>query len=507
MIKNEPDQYGVKEDVMNVAVGQGIDRKKLLIGGEWLDAASGETFAVRNPATEEVIAECAAGDAADVDKAVAAARRAFVGPWRGMLPAERARLMWRIAEAIEAHTEELATLESRDNGKPVAYARMVDVPWSAEIFRYMAGWATKLEGNTIPVSAFNLAPPGTQFHAYTVREPVGVVGQIIPWNFPLLMAAWKIAPALATGCTVVLKPAEETPLTALRLGQIMLEAGLPEGVVNVVTGFGETAGAAIAAHPDIDKVAFTGSTEVGRLIAKAATGNLKKVTLELGGKSPNIIFDDADLSQAIPGAANAIFFNSGQVCAAGSRLYVQRRVFDEVVGGLGEAAKSIVVGNGADPATQMGPLVSGQQLSRVTDLVNSGLQQGARAVTGGGRTGDVGYFFQPTLFADVRPDMRVCREEIFGPVVVAAPFDDPSEVPPIANNSIYGLAAGVWTRDVAKAHRMAAAINAGTVWVNCYSVMDPALPFGGYKQSGWGREMGHAVLENYTESKTVVVQI
>jgi phenylacetaldehyde dehydrogenase len=381
-------------------------------------------------------------------------------------------------------------------------SRAADVPLAVDLFRYMAGWATKIEGETIPLSV-----PGGNYLAYTLREPVGVVGQIIPWNFPLLMAAWKLGPALAAGCTVVLKPAEETPLSALRLGELILEAGFPPGVVNIVPGYGETAGAALAAHPDVDKVAFTGSTEVGKLIVQAAAGNLKKVTLELGGKSPNIVFKDADLSVAIEGAANAIFFNHGQCCVAGSRLFVEEDIFDDVVSGVSEIAKRIRVGEGFDPATQMGPLVSETQLRRVTGYLESGEKDGAKAVAGGHRIGDKGYFVAPTVLTDVRDDMKVVQEEIFGPVVAAMKFSDIREVSARANNTVYGLGAGIWTRDISKAHALAAEIKAGTVWINCYNVFDAALPFGGYKQSGWGREMGHAVLNAYTETKSVCIKL
>lgn len=363
----------------------------------------------------------------------------------------------------------------------------------------MSGWATKIEGNTIPI-------PG-QYFSYTLREPVGVVGQIIPWNFPLLMAAWKMGAALAVGCTVILKPAEQTPLSALRLGELILEAGFPAGVVNIVPGYGETAGAALAAHDDVDKVAFTGSTEVGKLIIKAAAGNLKKVTLELGGKSPNIILSDMDIPTAVAGAANAIFFNQGEVCSAGSRLYVQKGIFDQVVEGVAAAAKQIKVGSGFDPSTQMGPLVSDEQLTRVTGYLKSGASEGAKAVVGGQRYGDRGYFVEPTVLVNANQQMKIVQEEIFGPVVVAQPFDDLEEIAAIANDTIFGLAAGVWTHDLSKAHRLAKLLRAGTVWVNCYSVFDAALPFGGYKQSGWGREMGHDALNNYTEVKAVTIAL
>jgi phenylacetaldehyde dehydrogenase len=472
--------------------------RKMLINGKWVDAASGKTFPTYNPATGEILARVAEGDSEDIDRAVRAARGAFeAGPWRKMSPSERGRAIWRIGDLIEKNLDELAELEMLDNGKPFKIARVADVPLAADLFRYMAGWATKIEGNTVPISA------GGKYLAYTLREPVGVVGQIIPWNFPLLMAAWKLGPALATGCTVVLKPAEQTPLTALRLGELILEAGIPDGVVNIVPGYGETAGAALAAHPDVDKVAFTGSTEVGKLIVKAATGNLKKVSLELGGKSPNVVFSDGDVDSAISGASMAIFFNHGQCCCAGSRLYIEKPIFDRVVEGVSEKARKINVGPGWEKSTDMGPLVSEEQLNRVCGYLESGRAEGAKAVTGGERHGDKGYFVQPTVLVNTNEDMKVVREEIFGPVVTAIPFTDPAELVATANNSVYGLAAGVWTRDVSKAHRVAAQLRAGTVWINCYNVFDAALPFGGYKQSGWGREMGHEALEMYTEVKSV----
>ncbi|MGA2979640.1 MAG: aldehyde dehydrogenase family protein [Terriglobales bacterium] len=476
--------------------------KKLLIGGAWVEARSGKTFETYNPATGEVLAQVAEGDRADIDQAVAAARKAFeTGPWPDMSPAERGRLLWKLSDLIEQHHEELAELETLDNGKPLLFSRIVDVPTAVEVFRYMAGWATKVEGSTIPISARG------KYFAYTLRDPVGVVGQIIPWNFPLIMASWKLAPALAVGCTCVLKPAEQTPLTALRLGELIQEAGFPDGVVNIVPGFGETAGAALASHPDVDKIAFTGSTEVGKLIAGAATGNLKKVSLELGGKSPNVVFADADLNAAIPGSASAIFFNQGQICTAGSRLFVHKSIFDKVVGGVAEETKKFNVGPGINPYTNLGPLVSKEQLARVCGYLDSGAQEGAKAIVGGHRIGNTGYFVEPTILVDVKPHMKVVREEIFGPVVTAIPFNDPDEVVKFANDTVYGLASAVWTRDIGKAHRIAAKLRAGTVWLNCYNVFDPALPFGGYKQSGWGREMGHAALELYTETKSVCAQL
>jgi phenylacetaldehyde dehydrogenase len=477
--------------------------RKMLIDGHWVDAVSGKTFETYNPATGEVLARVAEGDRADIDLAVQAARRAFEsGPWPNLSPSERGRLLWKLSDLLEKNLEELAELETLDNGKPIFFSRIVDVPSAVDVFRYMAGWATKVEGTTIPISAH-----GARYFAYTAREPVGVVGQIIPWNFPLIMASWKLAPALAAGCTVVLKPAEQTPLTALRLGELALEAGIPAGVLNIVTGFGETAGAALAAHPDVDKIAFTGSTEVGKLILGAATGNLKKVSLELGGKSPNIVFADADLKSAIPGAANAIFFNQGQCCTAGSRLFVHKTIFDEVIDGVSQAAKKYKIGPGLDPSTNLGPVVSKEQLDRVCGYLESGIKEGAKAVVGGHKRSGEGYFVEPTVLVDVKPEMKVVREEIFGPVVTAIPFNEPEEVVASANHTIYGLAAAVWTRDISKAHRIAAKLRAGTVWINCYNVFDPALPFGGYKQSGWGREMGKDALELYTETKAVCAQL
>jgi len=475
----------------------------MLIGGQWVDAQSGKTFDTYNPATGEVLARVAEGDRADIDLAVKAARKAFEdGPWPQMLPAQRSKLLWRLADLMEIHQQDLAELETLDNGKPIFYSARVDVPSAIENFRYMAGWATKLEGNSIPLSV-----PGAKYLAYTVREPVGVVGAIIPWNFPLLMAAWKLAPALCVGCTVVLKPAEQTPLTALRLGELIIEAGFPEGVVNIVPGHGETAGAALAAHPDVDKVAFTGSTEIGKLILDAARGNLKKVSLELGGKSPNIVFADADLASAIPGSANAIFFNQGQTCTAGSRLFVEKSAFDLVIEGVANATKKFRVGHGIEPKTSLGPLVSKEQQDRVCAYMDSGTKDGAQAVVGGHKIAGSGYFVEPTVLVNVKPEMKVVREEIFGPVVTAIPFNEPEEIASFANDTIYGLASAVWTRDSAKAHRTASTLRAGTVWINCYNVFDPALPFGGYKQSGWGRESGHAALDLYTEIKAVCAKV
>jgi phenylacetaldehyde dehydrogenase len=479
--------------------------RKILINDEWVDAASGKTFPVYNPATGQVLAQVAEADAEDVNRAVAAARQAFDdGPWRKMTGSQRGKLLWKLAELVDAHLQEFAELESIDNGKPLAVARVADVPLTADMFRYMGGWATKITGETIPWSRPN------DFLSYTMREPVGVVGQIIPWNFPLLMAAWKLGPALATGCTVVLKVAEQTPLSALRLGELIQEAGFPKGVVNLRAGYGETAGAALAAHDDVDKVAFTGSTEVGKLILKAAAGNLKKLTLELGGKSPTIVFPDADVDAAIPGAASAIFFNHGQCCCAGSRLYAHKDVFDRVLEGVSAEAKKIKVGPGLDPETKMGPLVSDEQLQRVTGYIDAGIKEGARLVTGGKKAGNGGgYFVEPTVFSNTRPSMKVVQEEIFGPVVCAEPFDDNDleKIARHANDTPYGLAASIWTKDISKAHKLARLIRSGTVWINCHNVFDASLPFGGYKQSGWGREMGGEALNNYTEVKAVTIRL
>jgi len=479
--------------------------RRMLIDGKWVEAASGKTLTTYDPATEDPLAEVPAGEKEDVDRAVRAARRAFEsGPWRRMTPSERGRALWKLADLIEQHTEEFAQLETLDNGKPLAVARVADIPLVVDHFRYYAGWATKVEGETIPVST-----PGQRFLNYTLREPVGVVGQIIPWNFPLLMVAWKLGAALACGNTVVLKPAEQTPLSALRLGELLDEAGIPPGVVNIVTGYGATAGAAIASHPDLDKVAFTGSTEVGREVMRAAAGNLKRVSLELGGKSPNIVFADADLDQAAVGAASAIYFNHGQCCCAGSRLFIEQKAYDKIMPKLVDYSEKIKLGHGMDPATEMGPLVSREQYERVTGYLSAGTQQGARVAAGGGRPKELnkGYFVKPTVFTDVRPDMKITREEIFGPVVCAIPFKDPAEVAAAGNDTTYGLAAAVWTRDIQKAHRLAETLKAGTVWINCYNVFDAASPFGGYKQSGFGREMGKAALELYTQIKSVWVNL
>jgi phenylacetaldehyde dehydrogenase len=478
---------------------------RMLIDGRFVHAASGKTFPVYNPATGDILTHVPEAEAEDVDRAVLAARRAFdEGPWPRISPSERGRILWRIADLIERNLEEFAELESLDNGKPYSIARVADVPLTVDMFRYMGGWATKITGKTLALSA------GYDFHSYTLREPIGVVAQIIPWNFPLLMAAWKLAPALACGCTIVLKLAEQTPLTGLRLAQILHEAGLPEGVVNVLTGYGEGAGAPLAAHELVDKVAFTGSTEVGKLIVKAAAGNLKKVTLELGGKSPAIVFGDANIEHAIGGTASAIFFNHGQCCCAGSRLYVHEKVFDQVVEGVSNIASDIKLASGLDPACQMGPLVSDEQYRKVVGYIESGIAEGAHITAGGPVSGfERGYFVRPTVLTNTNPRMKVVQEEIFGPVVCAVPFGD-SEIDAIlrrANDTTYGLAASVWTQNLSLAHKVSRGLRSGTVWVNCHNVFDASLPFGGYKQSGWGREMGEEVLNNYLETKAVTVAL
>ena len=475
----------------------------LFIDGKFVPAQSGETFDVINPATGEVFAKASAGGAADIDLAVKAARRAFEsGPWSSMNASGRRNLMWKLADALEKNADEIATLESLDNGMPLTMARFM-VAGGAECLRYNAGWAGKINGETPSIAAPN-------HHVYTLREPIGVVGAITPWNVPLAMEINKVAAALAAGCTVVLKPAELTPLTAIRLAELIAEVGFPPGVVNVVTGFGDPAGKALAAHPDVDKISFTGSTVVGKSIVAASAGNLKRVALELGGKSPVIIFPDADLERATAGAADGIFRNAGQICVAGSRLYVHKKVFDQVVGGVVERAKALKVGSGMQPDTQMGPLISQKQLDRVSGYVHSGSEQGAEVVVGGKRVeGNKGYFMQPTVLAETNRDMRVVQEEIFGPVVCAMPIDDEDldRIVKIANDTEYGLSSSVWTRDISLAHKLARRIKAGTVRINGGAGLDYAMPFGGYKQSGWGRENSREGVEAYTEVKSVSVAL
>ena len=477
---------------------------RMLVGDEWTWAESGKTFDSFDPASGRVIARVASAGEADIDKAVAAARNALESSaWSVMLPADRERALLKLADLVEAHTDELSELESLDNGKPLTVARMIDVGKAPAFIRYMAGWATKIEGSTMRPSV-NLGPK-TRLMAYTLKEPVGVVAAIIPWNFPLAMALWKICPALATGSTVVLKPAEQTPLSALRLGELVLEAGIPAGVVNVVTGYGETAGAALAGHRGINKIAFTGSTEVGKIIARAAAENVTRVSLELGGKSPVIVLPDASVDAAIQGAARGIFFNSGQVCAAGSRLFVHRKIYDDVVQGVAEAAVRLKLGPGLRPDTQMGPLVSKEQQDRVLGFIDSGLEQGAKLVCGGRRSGGEGYFVEPTILGGTHADMRAAREEIFGPVLAASSFDELDEVVARANDSEFGLAASVWSNDHSAIQRIVSRLKAGTVYVNAPNLVDPAVPFGGYKHSGYGREMARTAIEMYTETKSVIL--
>jgi len=461
---------------------------------------------VFDPATGREISRVADAGAEDVNRAVAAARAAFEsGPWPEMSPAAREALLWKLSDLIERHAADLAELESVDNGKTRFMASIIDVPGARDWFRYMAGWATKIEGSTIQTSIAGV--PGAKFHTYVAREPVGVVAQIVPWNFPLAMAAWKLAPALAAGCTCILKPAEQTPLSTLRLGELILEAGFPPGVVNILTGLGETAGAALVVHPGVDKVAFTGSTEVGKLINKSATDTLKRVSLELGGKSPMIVLADAEVGAAVGGAAMAIFFNSGQVCTAGSRLYVHSKIFDSVVEGLSCAANAIRLGPGLEQATEMGPLVSKEQQERVLSYIESGRKEGASVAAGGEAVSHPGYYVKPTVIVSVKPQMRIVREEIFGPVVVAQRFDELDEVVKAANDSPYGLGASIWTNNLSAAHRLIPRIKAGTVWVNCHNMVDPNMPFGGFKSSGIGREHGRAVMDLYTELKSVCMLI
>ncbi len=476
-----------------------VANQKLFIGGKWLDSVSGKTFATLNPATGQTICPVAEGDKADIDLAVKAARKAYDhGPWSRMSGAERGRLLHKLADAIETHKEELAALETLDNGKPITEALTADLPLTMQCYRYYAGWADKIVGQTIPLSG--------NYFCYTRHEPIGVVGQIIPWNFPLLMQAWKWGPALACGNTVVLKPAEQTPLTALRIAQLAQDVGFPDGVINVVPGYGPTAGAALASHMDVDKIAFTGETSTGKIVmTAAANSNLKRVSLELGGKSPNVVFADADLDAAIEGAYFGLFFNQGQCCVAGSRLFVEEKVYDEFVHKMSVKTKARKIGDPFDLTTEQGPQVSQEQMDRILGYIEHGKSDGAKLVSGGARSGSDGYFVQPTVFADVQDEMKIAQEEIFGPVMSILKFKNADEVVDRGNKTFYGLAAAVWTRDVKKAHAIAHRLKAGTVWVNCYDVFDAAAPFGGFKMSGIGRELGQYALNLYTEVKTVTM--
>jgi phenylacetaldehyde dehydrogenase len=479
---------------------------KMLIGGQWVDSASGKKFKTINPATGDQLAEVAEGDKEDVNRAVAAARGAFENPaWRNMMPTDRERLIRRFIALIEDNIDELSELETLDCGKPIGASRYVDLPLTIDTLYYYAGFSTKLEGDVLPHGCSYT--PEDRYFAYTQREPVGVVGMIIPWNFPLLLLSMKLGPALATGCTCVIKPAEDTPLSTLRLAELAQEAGLPDGVINVVPGYGETAGAAIANHPDVDKCAFTGSTEVGKSIVNAASGNLKRLSLELGGKAPNLVLEDADIEAAIAGATMAIYTNQGEICCAGSRLYVHRSIFDQVIEGIVDNASKTKLGPGLNPASEMGPLINQAQLDRVCNYVDGGRSEGAEILVGGGQKSGKGFFYEPTVMVNTKPDMRVVKEEIFGPVLTAMPFDSLDDVIKDANDTIYGLSAGIWTRDVSKAHQVAAQLNAGTVWVNCFHIFDVTQPFGGYKQSGWGREWGRSAVEHYTEVKSVCIKM
>lgn len=473
--------------------------KKLYINGKFVESVSLKMFDTYNPATGEVLASVYEAGVEDINQAVKAAKDAFEkGRWSTMRPADRGHLIYKLADLIEEHKEELAQLDSLDNGKPINETRAVDLPGTIEQFRYFAGWATKNMGQTIPVS--------DSFLNYTRHEPVGVVGQIIPFNYPINMLSWKVAPALAAGCTIVLKPAEQTPLSAIYFAELVEKAGFPAGVVNIVPGFGEIAGNALVEHPNVDKISFTGSTKVGKKIMKKAADTMKRLTLELGGKSPNIILPDADLEKAIPGVFNGIMFNQGEVCSAGSRVYVHRSQYDEVVAGMVELARQVKLGNGLDEETTMGPLVSKKQQERVSEFINIGVKEGAKIAFGGGKS-DTGYFIEPTIFVDVEENMTIAREEIFGPVVVVMAYDSVEEVVERANNSPYGLGAGIWTENVKTAHKVANQIKSGSVWINCYDAIDPASPFGGYKQSGFGRDLSAYALESYTEVKSIWVNL
>jgi aldehyde dehydrogenase (NAD+) len=476
-----------------------IKLTKLLINNQWVDPSEGKSFDTLNPATGEVIAKVAEASAADVDKAVKAARRALESPpWGTMDAVDRGRLLFRLADLIEKNAEELAVLESLNCGKTITDSRG-DMNGVANTLRYYAGWADKIEGRTVPIKG--------SFFSYTLRQPVGIVGQIIPWNFPLLMLAWKWGPALACGNTIVLKPAEQTPLTALRVGELAMEAGFPAGVINILNGYGETTGAAMVAHPDIDKIAFTGHVDTAKIIQKTAADTLKRCTFELGGKSPNVVFSDCDLNQAVAGAFHAIYFHGGQCCTAGSRLFVEEKIHKEFVERLAEKSKERKLGDPLEPTTQQGPQVSKEQMDKILGYIKLGEKQGATLMTGGHRFGDKGFFIEPTLFDNVKDDMAIAKDEIFGPVVTVLPFKSMDEVIQRANNTNYGLAAAIWTKDIDKAHRYAKQVKAGTVWVNCYHVVDTTTPFGGFKMSGQGRENGEAALEHYTELKTVTIKL
>ncbi|HVX60115.1 MAG TPA: aldehyde dehydrogenase family protein [Pirellulales bacterium] len=477
-----------------------ISQTECFIGGRWAPAASGKTFETINPATEEVLAQVAEGDAEDVDAAVTAARDALEnGPWGKMDARDRGRLMYKLADLIEDELDELAALETLDNGKPVRDAKAADLPLAIDCLRYYAGYADKLHGQTIPVRG--------NYFTYTRREPVGVVGQIIPWNFPILMVCWKWGPALAAGCTIVMKPAEQTPLTCLRLARLAQKAGIPDGVINVVPGYGPTAGASIVKHPGVDKVAFTGEHRTAQIIMRDASETLKRLTFELGGKSPNVVFADADLDAAAAGSHFGLYFNQGQCCCAGSRLFVEEKVYDKFVDKLVEMNKSRKLGNPLDPSTEQGPQVDQAQFDKIMHYIDLGKQEGAQCLSGGKRFGEQGYFIEPTLFGDVRDEMSIAKDEIFGPVLSVLKFKDVNEIVDRANNTMFGLAAAVWTRDISKAHHLAAQVKAGTVWVNCYDVFDAAAPFGGFKMSGLGRELGERGLDAYTETKTVTVSL
>jgi aldehyde dehydrogenase (NAD+) len=475
-----------------------IHQTECFIGGQWVPAKSGKTFETIDPATEEVIANVAEGDAADIDLAVKAARKQFDGgEWSRMDARDRGRLMLKLADLIEAEADELAALESLDNGKPIRDAKAADLPLTIDCLRYYAGFADKIHGQTIPIRG--------NYFCYTRKEPVGVVGQIIPWNFPMLMVAWKWGPALATGCTIVMKPAEQTPLTCLRMARLAQKAGIPDGVINVVPGFGPTAGGAMVKHPGIDKIAFTGCGETAQIIMRDSAPTLKRITFELGGKSPNIVLDDANIESAIAGAHFGLYFNQGQCCCAGSRLFVQERVYDQFIDRLASLNTARKLGDPLDPATEQGPQVDKTQFDKVMHYINLGQKEGAKCVTGGKRFGSRGYYIEPTLFVDVQDDMAIATDEIFGPVMSVLKFKDLDEIAARANNTTFGLAAAVWTRDIAKAHALAAKLRAGTVWINCYDVFDAAAPFGGYKMSGMGRELGEEGLKAYLEHKTVTV--